>query len=47
MSVPGTGYIDKETVYPVFVPKKITAFTDTERKELKEIFNEVLDERGL
>ncbi len=45
MSMPGTGYIDKKVVYPKYVPKKMTVFTDMERKELKEIINEVLDER--
>tara|TARA_R100000353_G_scaffold135972_1_gene96507 strand:+ start:101 stop:298 length:198 start_codon:yes stop_codon:yes gene_type:complete len=45
MSVPSTGDIDKEVVYTPFVPKKIPSFTDMERKELKEIINEVLDER--
>ena len=32
-------------VYAVYSPKKLTVFTDKERKELKEIINEVLDER--
>ncbi len=45
MSAPGTGPVDKEVVYPPYIPKKMTVFTDMERKELKEIINEVLDER--
>ena len=45
MSVPSTGNIDKEVVHTPFVPKKIPSFTDMERKELKEIIHEVLDER--
>ena len=47
MSLPNTGSVDRNTVYPAYVPKKMTVFTDMERKELKEIINEVLDERGL
>ena len=31
--------------YPPYTPKVIPVFTDMERKELKEIINEVLDER--
>ena len=31
--------------YPPYIPKVIPVFTDMERKELKEIINEVLDER--
>ena len=45
MSLPSKGSINKEVVYAPFVPKKMTVFTDMERKELKEIINEVLDER--
>ena len=49
MSLPSTGCADKffkeEVVYSPYVPKKMTVFTDMERKELKEIINEVLDER--
>ncbi len=45
MSAPSTGYVDKEVVYAPYVPKKMTVFTDMERKELKEIINEALDER--
>ena len=47
MSIPSTGYVDKEVTHSPYVPKKMTVFTDMERKELKEIINEVLDERGL
>ena len=50
MSLPSTGCADKfikeEVVYSPYVPKKMTVFTDMERKELKEIINEVLDERS-
>ena len=45
MSMPGTGHVDKDAVYPAYIPKKLTVFTDKEREELKEIINEVLDER--
>ena len=45
MSIPSTGCVDKEVIHSPYVPKKITVFTDMERKELKEIINEVLDER--
>ena len=47
MSLPSTGSTNKEVVHRPYVPKKMTVFTDMERKELKEIINEVLDERGL
>ncbi len=47
MSAPSTGPVDKEAVYPAYVPKKMTIFTDTEKRELKELINEVLDEREL
>ena len=47
MSVPSTEHVNKKVVYPEYIPKKMTVFTDMERKELKEIINEVLDEREL
>ena len=45
MSLPGKGDLNQEVVNSPFIPKKINAFTDMERKELKEIIHEVLDER--
>ena len=45
MSVPGEGNVSEVREYPPYIPKKMTIFTDMERKELKEIINEVLDER--
>tara|TARA_Y100001938_G_scaffold130511_1_gene186546 strand:- start:63 stop:221 length:159 start_codon:yes stop_codon:yes gene_type:complete len=47
MSLPSTGSTNKEAAHRPYVPKKMTVFTDMDRKELKEIINEVLDERGL
>ena len=44
MSLPGV-VPTKPVEYPPMRVKKITVFTDLERKELKEIINEVLDER--
>ena len=44
MSMPGTGRVDKDAVYPVYIPKKLTVFTDKEREELKQMVREVLDE---
>ena len=44
MSMPGTGHVDKDAVYPAYIPKKLTVFTDKEREELKQMVREVLDE---
>ena len=41
------GAIDPNQVYPPYKAKKMNIITDQERKELKELINEVLDERGL
>ena len=45
MSVPSKGSESKVQEYPLFKPKKLTVFTDLERKELKQLIHEVLDER--
>ncbi len=45
MSAPIEGCVKEVEEYPPYVPKKMTIFTDMERKELKEIINEALDER--
>ena len=45
MTLPGSGgvgIVSDDKPMPV---KRLTVFTDMERKELKEIINEVLDER--
>ena len=39
------GAIDPNQVYPPYKAKKMNIITDQERKELKELINEVLDER--
>ena len=43
MSVPGSGSDVVENVKP-YEPKKIPAFTEQEREELKDIMREVLNE---
>ena len=45
MSAPGKGVVDEVQEYPPYIPKKIPIFTDMERKELKELIHEVLNER--
>ena len=45
MTAPGKGIVSELQEYPAYIPKKIPIFTDTERKELKELIHEVLDER--
>ena len=45
MSAPVEGDVSEIKEYSPYIPKKMTVFTDMERKELKEIINEVLDER--
>ena len=46
MSAPIDGEkVEINVNYSPYTPKVIPAFTDMERKELKEIINEVLDER--
>ena len=46
MSAPIEGEkVEVNVDYSPYIPIKLTAFTDMERKELKEIINEVLDER--
>ena len=47
MSAPGKSNVSEVREYSPYIPKKITVFTDMERKELKEIINEVLDEREI
>ena len=44
MTLPGK-VPTKPVDYPPMVVKKMTVFTDMERKELKQMFREVLDER--
>ena len=47
MSLPGKVPTDSQPVeYSPMPVKKLRVFTDMERKELKEIIHEVLDERG-
>jgi hypothetical protein len=38
------GGVEPDRVYPPFKPKVLTIFNEQERKELKEIFREVLNE---
>ena len=45
LSAPSDKPIDRTIQYPPMKVKKMTVFTELERKELKEIINEVLDER--
>ena len=45
MSAPSDKPVDHIIQYPPMKFKKMTVFTELERKELKEIINEVLDER--
>ena len=46
MSLPGKVPTDSQPVeYSPMLVKKMTVFTDMERKELKEIIHEVLNER--
>tara|TARA_R100000008_G_scaffold82562_1_gene66958 strand:- start:207 stop:404 length:198 start_codon:yes stop_codon:yes gene_type:complete len=45
MSAPSKGNVSEVQNYPPYIPTKLTAFTDIERKELKELIHEVLDER--
>tara|TARA_R100000008_G_scaffold40424_1_gene23179 strand:- start:175 stop:372 length:198 start_codon:yes stop_codon:yes gene_type:complete len=45
MTAPGEGIVSELQEYPPYIPTKLTAFTDMERKELKELIHEVLDER--
>ena len=48
MSAPIDGEkVEINVDYSPYTPKVIPAFTDMERKELKEIINEVLDEREI
>ena len=46
MSTGKGGVIDPYREYPPFKPKKMTIFNEQERKELKDIINEALDERS-
>jgi len=46
MSVGKGGSVDPNRVYPPFKPRKMTIFNEQERKELKDIINEALDERS-
>ncbi len=45
MTAPGKGSVSEVQEYPPYIPKKIPIFTDMERKELKELIHEVLNER--
>ncbi len=46
MSAPVKGEkVEFNVEYPPYIPTKLTVFTDMDRKELKEIINEILDER--
>ena len=46
MSAPTDGEkVEVNVDYPPYIPTKLTVFTDREKKELKEIINETLDER--
>ena len=45
MSLPGEVPVNSKREYPPMPVKKMTIFTDLERKELKQIIHEVLDER--
>jgi len=45
ISVPSDKPINRDIQYPPLEVKKMNVFTDLDRKELKEIINEVLDER--
>ena len=46
MSFGKGGVIDSDQVYPPYIPKKMTIFNEQERKELKDIIHEALDERS-
>ena len=46
MSFGKGGVIDPDQVYPPYIPKKMTIFNEQERKELKDIIHEALDERS-
>jgi hypothetical protein len=45
MSAPGKSNVSEVREYSPFIPSKLTIFTDLERKELKQLIHEVLDER--
>ncbi len=44
MSAPRKGSVSEVQEYPPYIPKKIPIFTDMERKELKQMMREVLNE---
>ena len=46
MSLPSEGSSHTKREYPPLIIPKRTIFTEEERKELKQIINEALDERG-
>ena len=46
MSAPGEGNVSEVKENPPFIPKKINAFTDIEREELKQMMREVLNEQA-
>ena len=46
MSAPGEGNVSEVKEHPPFIPKKINAFTDIEREELKQMMREVLNEQA-
>ena len=45
MSLPSDGKSKSKRTYPPLVIPKRNVFTDLERQELKDIINEILDER--
>ena len=44
MTAPGEGNVNEVREYSPYIPKKITAFTDMEKEELKQMMREVLNE---
>ncbi len=44
MSAPGKGNVSEVKEHSPYIPKKITAFTDMEREELKQMMRDVLNE---
>ena len=47
MSTGKGGVIDSDRVYPPYIARIVPVFDEQEREELKKIFREVLDEKGL
>ena len=44
MTAPGEGNVSEVREHTPFIPKKINAFTDMEKEELKQMMREVLNE---